>query len=67
MVSFLGSTPPNELFVVGEHAEDPNQLLLKGSDGNFYAYELPEGDTHPVDVTDQWRVEEPAYEDVVLD
>lgn len=53
----LGPTPPNELYVVGKHAEDPNQLLLKGSDGNYYAYELTDGDPHPVEVTEDWKVE----------
>jgi hypothetical protein len=63
----FSSSPPNELYVVGEHSEDPNQLLLKGSDGNFYAYELTEGDPHPVDVTDEWKVEHHGQDDLLLD
>ena len=59
----LGSPPPNELYVVGEHTEDPNQLLLQGSDGNFYAYEPTDGDPHPVEVTDEWNVERTDPED----
>jgi hypothetical protein len=40
MMNLFDSTPPDELFLVGEHTEDPNQLLLRGSDGNFYDYEV---------------------------
>lgn len=58
MSNLIPPTPPNELYVVGEHGEDPDQLLLQDSDGNFYAYAVNEADPHPVEVTDEWRVEE---------
>jgi hypothetical protein len=50
-------TPPNELAVVGEKKDDPEQLLLLGVDGRYYAYTLPEGDTEPVEPDDNWEVE----------
>jgi hypothetical protein len=50
-------TPPNELAVVGENKDDPEQLLLLGEDGNYYAYNLPEDDTQPVEPDDRWNVE----------
>ncbi len=51
------STPPNELAVVGEKKDDPEQLLLLGVDGHYYAYTLPDGDTEPVEPDENWEVE----------
>ena len=51
------STPPTELAVVGESKDDPQQLLLLGSDGNYYAYGLADGNTQLVDPDDHWSVE----------
>ncbi len=51
------STPPNELAVVGENKDDPEQLLLLGSDGNYYVYSLPDDSTQPVVPDDHWSVE----------
>lgn len=51
------STPPTELAVVGENRNDAEQLLLLGSDGNYYAYGLADGNTQPVEPDDHWSVE----------
>jgi hypothetical protein len=59
MSKLIPPDPPNELEVVGEHSEDPDQLLLKGSDGNFYAYEISDAEPRPVEVDDKWQFEEP--------
>lgn len=57
-------TPPTELAVVGENKDDPEQLLLLGSDGNYYAYSLPNGDTQPVQPDDHWSVESESPQDL---
>lgn len=49
--------PPNELAVVGEKKDDPEQLLLLGVDGRYYAYTLPWGDTQRVEPDEDWAVE----------
>jgi hypothetical protein len=51
------STPPTEFAVVGESKDDPQQLLLLGSDGNYYAYGLADGNTQLVEPDDHWSVE----------
>lgn len=51
------TTPPNELAVVGEKKDDPEQLLLLGVDGHYYAYRLPEGAAEPVEPDENWEVE----------
>jgi hypothetical protein len=56
------SPPPNELTVVGEHREDPHRLLLLGSDANYYAYSIPDGNTIPVTPDGEWNVERRAIE-----
>jgi hypothetical protein len=57
-------TPPNELAVVGENKEDPEELLLLGSDGNYYAYHLPEGDPELVEPDEHWEVESTPEEEL---
>jgi hypothetical protein len=57
MNRFEFPAPPNELAVVGEKKDDPEQLLLLGVDGRYYAYTLPEGDTEPVEPDENWAVE----------
>jgi hypothetical protein len=57
MPSSGSSTPPNELAVVGEHKEDPEQLLLLGADGHYYAYTLADGNPTPVELDEHWEVE----------
>jgi hypothetical protein len=61
----FSSSTPNELYVVGEHREDPNQLLVQGADGTYYAYALPEGDPQPVEVTEEWQVEDPLPDELL--
>jgi len=51
------SPPPNDLAVVGEHKEDPEYLLLRDAEGNYYAYALPEGDPQPVEPDAEWAEE----------
>jgi hypothetical protein len=58
-------TPPTEFLVVGEHQDDPDQLLLLGADGRHYAYSLPDDVTTPVDPDAAWRMEDVATDDVV--
>ena len=48
---------PNELAVVGENKENPEELLVVGSDGTYYAYPLTEGQPRPVEPDDAWKVE----------
>ncbi|MGI8406381.1 MAG: hypothetical protein ACR2OE_16750 [Thermomicrobiales bacterium] len=64
-VPFPPHTPPNELYVVGEHASDPMKLLLQGTDGNFYSYALPEGNPEPVEIDDDWTVETDLGEEIL--
>ncbi len=59
------STPPTELAVVGENKDDPEQLLLLGSDGNYYAYGLVDGNTQPVEPDDHWSVENESGQELV--
>ncbi len=54
---FSDPTPPNELAFVGENKDDPTQLLVMGTDGSYYAYSLPDGDTRVVEPDDHWNVE----------
>jgi hypothetical protein len=58
------STPPTELAVVGENKDDPEQLLLLGSDGNYYAYNLPAGEPEPVEPDEHWEVESTPNEEL---
>jgi hypothetical protein len=59
-------TPPTELTVVGEHKTDPDQLLLLGTDGHYYAYSLPDDRTTPVEPDDStWSIEASSSHDLV--
>jgi hypothetical protein len=40
--------------VVGEHHDDPDRLLLLGSDGQYYQFLLPEEITTPVVPDETW-------------
>lgn len=44
---------PNEFTVVGEHKEDPLQLLVLGADGGYYGYRLAQESLHPVEPDEQ--------------
>jgi hypothetical protein len=56
--SFTQSEPPAELLVVGEHRSDPLQLLLLGTDSNFYSYSMSTGATVQTEPDANWVVEE---------
>jgi hypothetical protein len=53
-------TPPAEFLVIGEHRDNPLQLLLLGADGRHYAYTLPAGDTTPIEPDEAWCIEVPT-------
>ena len=55
--------------IVGEHSDDPSQLLALGADGQLYALVLSHGTLTPVDPDDSWRLdpEAPDLEDMLLD
>ena len=53
-------TPPVELAVVGEHKDDPEELLLLGKDGNYYAYSTATEAILPVEPDEQWDVQTDA-------
>jgi hypothetical protein len=57
---------PNDLAVVGEHKEDPEQLLLQDAEGNYYAYTLPSGDPEPVDPDEEWAVESAPLQELFI-
>ena len=40
--------------VVGEHHDDPDRLLLLGSDGQYYQFLLPDETTTPVIPDETW-------------
>ncbi|MEA2585497.1 MAG: hypothetical protein QOF33_3582 [Thermomicrobiales bacterium] len=48
---------PNVFSVAGENREDPDRLLLIGSDGLHYQYQLPDGITTPVEPDDAWVID----------
>jgi hypothetical protein len=56
--AFTPSEPPAELLVVGEHRSDPLQLLLLGTDSNFYSYSMSSGATVQTEPDANWVVEE---------
>ncbi|HEY7032959.1 MAG TPA: hypothetical protein VH482_16560 [Thermomicrobiales bacterium] len=40
--------------VVGQHHDDPDRLLLLGTDGQYYQYVLPDETTTPVVPDESW-------------
>jgi len=44
--------------VIGEHREQPDQLLLLGADGRFYTYVSAEGPPVEVEPTEEWALDE---------
>lgn len=48
----------NVFAAVGQHRDDPDLLLLLGSDGRHYAQALPDAAPVPVEVDDRWEVDE---------
>jgi hypothetical protein len=43
--------------VVGEHREDPDLLLLLGTDDRFYQLDLTDGHPTPVELADCWQLD----------
>jgi len=64
MPSFQDSAPPIELAFAGESKDDPEELLLVAPDGTYYAYSLAEGNPHPVQPDDSWKVEAVSTEEL---
>jgi hypothetical protein len=56
----------NLFSVVGEHRDDPNQLLLLGSDGIHYATSTRVSDPVPIEPGEDWLIDErvPDWDDV---
>lgn len=52
--------------VIGELRANPDQLLLRGDDGRFYAFDLSSGETTPLRPDDAWAVDL-LMEPLVLD
>lgn len=47
---------PNEFMVIGENRDDEAELLVMGSDGKYYEYDLHEDRFSPVDPDDHWEL-----------
>jgi hypothetical protein len=43
--------------VIGEMRDDPNCLLLLGTDGQCYAYDITNGEIVPLELDDSWAVD----------
>jgi hypothetical protein len=43
--------------VVGEHHDDPDRLLLLGTDGQYYQYQLLDETTSPVNLDESWDLD----------
>lgn len=50
----------NVFAVVGEHKKDQGRLLLKGDDGDFYAYGSRQGELIPVRPGKEWTLDSEA-------
>jgi hypothetical protein len=48
---------PTIFSVIGENHDDPDRLLLLGTDGQHYQYQLLDGTTSPVDLDDHWVID----------
>ena len=47
----------NLYVVVGEHGDNPDQFLVLGEDGNYYAWDVSAEQTRPVEPGDEWRID----------
>jgi hypothetical protein len=61
---------PNVFSVIGENRDDPDHLLMLGSDGQHYDYRVTDGTTTPTDpaaAPDDWAVDPdlPPFEDLL--
>lgn len=48
-----------DFVVLGERRDDPSQLLLRGDDGGFYAYDLTTGRVSAIEVDAAWTMDPP--------
>ncbi|CAA9538900.1 MAG: hypothetical protein AVDCRST_MAG59-617 [uncultured Thermomicrobiales bacterium] len=48
----------NVFAAIGQHRDDPDRLLLLGTDGLHYVQALPDGEPVPVEVDDAWQVDD---------
>lgn len=46
-----------DFVVLGERRDDPSQLLLRGDDGGFYAYDLSTGHVSAIEVDAAWTMD----------
>lgn len=46
-----------EFQVIGELRDDPHHLLLLGSDGHSYGYDIISGDIRELEADDSWAVD----------
>ncbi len=60
---------PTVYSVIGEHRDNPDRLLVLGSDGRHYALVLPSGAASPTEPTEEWAIDPypPNLEDVALE
>jgi hypothetical protein len=56
---------PNRYAVVGEHRDNPDQYLVRGDDGQYYAWDLATEQTTPVEPGEEWRMDATGAADVV--
>ena len=52
------SLPPTDAAVIGERKDDPDQLLLLGENGSYYAYSIPTDTVAPIEPDENWKMEE---------
>jgi hypothetical protein len=66
-LSYEDPAVPNIFSVIGENENDPDRLLLLGTDGQHYQYQLLDGTTSPVDLDEHWVIDSnaPPVEEVV--
>ena len=46
-----------EFQVIGELRDDPHHLLLLGSDGHYYGYDIISGEINELQPDDSWAVD----------
>ena len=52
------NVPPIESAVIGERNDDPNQLLLLGDNGAYYAYSIQTDTVAQIEPDETWEVED---------
>ena len=58
--------PPTDAAVIGERKDDPDQLLLLGENGAYYAYSIPTDSIAPIEPDESWAVENTDSESLFL-